>query len=191
MLKNCRKNCKGFTLLELLVVVLIIGILAAIALPQYQLAKDKADFAKFQSTVASLRDAYNDYVLTHGEGTNDFNDLSVTLPNGFVHSYSLLDIYKCSSNSNMFCCISKSFNESGKKAVAIIDCGKKDLSLIYSETLYDFSAQSTNLHHCYALPENSRANRTCFSVAGESTLTSNIWTPSGPSNNYNVYRINK
>lgn len=185
-----KNDKKGFTLIEILVVILIIGILAAIALPQYQMAKDKADFAQFQSMVASLRDAYNDYVLIHGEGTNSFDDLAVTLPTGFVHSYSLADIYKCSSNEKMFCCISKSFDESSKKAVSLIDCGKKDLSLIYSETLYNFSGQSSNGHHCYALPQNNRANKLCSSMSG-SSFTSNIWTPLGADNTYNGYRINR
>ena len=54
---------KAFTLIELLVVVLIIGILSAIALPQYQKAVHKARFAEVLVRAKSYRDAINLYML--------------------------------------------------------------------------------------------------------------------------------
>ena len=74
------KNKKGFTLLELLVVVLIIGILTAIALPQYKLAVGKAKFAELKASSHGIAEALQRYYLIHGtyEGsTRDKLDIEI------------------------------------------------------------------------------------------------------------------
>lgn len=64
------KNTKGFTLLELLVVVLIIGILASIALPQYRKSVVKANFAEAFSNLRALAEASKACRLHKGEPCN-------------------------------------------------------------------------------------------------------------------------
>ena len=61
------QNKKGFTLLELLVVVLIIGILAGIALPQYQKAVHKARMTEAVIRLKSLRNGIDMWLLEHGQ----------------------------------------------------------------------------------------------------------------------------
>ena len=179
------KDKSGFTLIEILVVVLIIGILAAVALPQYQLARDKAEFMKYQSMVASLRDAYDEYVLIHGEGSANFDNLSISLPNDFTRVYGdATSGIQCFQNSQMFCCMSRS----GSTYAALINCGKNDLSVIYTQSIFTKSNTPTRLRRCMAKENHARANRLCSSLGNKGGI-SNGWTPEGI-DNYRNYTLN-
>ena len=78
MLKN--KKYGGFTLLEMLVVVLIIGILAAIALPQYKFAVAKSKYSTLKNITKSLKESVDRYYLVHNALPIQFSDLDIDLP---------------------------------------------------------------------------------------------------------------
>jgi general secretion pathway protein G len=58
---------KGFTLIEILIVVIILGILAAIVIPQFSSASKDARKSSLQSTVQTLRSQIALYKLQHGD----------------------------------------------------------------------------------------------------------------------------
>lgn len=85
---------KGFTLLEVLIVVIIIGILAAIALPQYTTTLEKSKSAEAATNVGSIRAALDRYWYQNGAITTTIGNLDIDDPNSVtnkLYTYTVTD----------------------------------------------------------------------------------------------------
>ena len=70
MKRTLRTVQKGFTLIELMIVVAIIGILAAVAIPQYQNYVAKSQVARVMGETGALRTAFETCVMDGITATN-------------------------------------------------------------------------------------------------------------------------
>ena len=84
--QNNKNHKLGFTLLELLVVVLIIGILAAIALPYYDMAVEKGKASQVLTFIGSLYESAQVYQLDTGNWPSDIEYLDIEIPEEFKGS---------------------------------------------------------------------------------------------------------
>jgi prepilin-type N-terminal cleavage/methylation domain-containing protein len=70
-----RRNQRGFTLVELMIVVIIVGILAAVAIPMYQGATERAKASEAVAALGTIRGAMRVYFAEHGTYENaNFTD---------------------------------------------------------------------------------------------------------------------
>ena len=181
-MERIKNGNKGFTLLELLVVVLIIGILAAIALPQYQLAVDKTKFSNLQRLVKSIKSAFDSYYLIHNEYPISFDGLDIDFSSSYEHK---IDSNRegCVIFEDSYCCIGKPV--SGIQSQNII-CGKNDYTFAYIW-------YADKYYLCEAAKENNRAQRLCQSYSNTVYMsTAMLITPYGHySNNDKYYKVYK
>jgi len=74
------RNTKGFTLIELMIVIVIIGILSSIAIPSYFSSKEKAKMAATISEIKILEKMIQTYNIDHDSYPETLEDLGMKAP---------------------------------------------------------------------------------------------------------------
>ncbi len=84
---------KGFTLLELIIVIIIIGILASVAIPQYINVSEKARAAEGDNLLGLMRSSQMRYYLQYAAYTATLSklDIGYTTPKYFTVSVAAAD----------------------------------------------------------------------------------------------------
>ena len=91
-----KTTSKGFTLVEIMISLAILGILASISIPNYRMFKDKAEYASMMTTLKYLMDGEDFYFLENGaffavnvpSGTaKDVPELAYSFPDGHKNRY--------------------------------------------------------------------------------------------------------
>lgn len=78
---------KGFTLIELMIVVAIIGILAAVALPAYQDYTARSQMSEALSLAGGARTAVSEYFTSEGELPDGNSTAGLAAPNDISGKY--------------------------------------------------------------------------------------------------------
>lgn len=82
MLQKLRGNSEGFTLIELMIVIAIIGILAAIAIPNFIAYRNKAFCSAAESDANNIAAAIADYFSVPSRVNAPHSNPTTAAPNG-------------------------------------------------------------------------------------------------------------
>ena len=132
---NIMKKAIGFTLLELLIAIAVIGIIASVAYPSYIDNISRANRTEAQRELLKLASLQEQYFIDHREYTADMTKLGVAsdpyITDSGLYSidavivgvtYTLKATAKGSQISNDASCLTLSVTDTGKKTATSSNC---------------------------------------------------------------------
>lgn len=167
---------QGFTLMEMLAAILIIGVLAAIAVPEYQTAVANSRLSTVMTNVKTIANSLELYHLSmDAYPTNGLSNLDVGISGCSVSD----DVYVCSNGTVYAFGISDTEQPVGgflgnKQGLAYIQYLKEDPTVA-----------KRNQRECWADSSNELANRVCLNLEGVQQGTS-TWRSASELNHTNA-----
>jgi len=104
IIKFIKYHEAGFTLIELMVVITIIGILAAIAIPQYSSYRQRSYIAALQSDARTIANAQEAYFVTNNTYSGDFNVLDANPYGAEISQHTTVGNWQADATSFSFTC---------------------------------------------------------------------------------------
>ena len=158
---------KGFTFVELLMVMIILGILAGISIPNFLSYKDKAEYAAVRTTLKHLMDGEDFYLFENSsfypgsgnvnipQGTaKDIPELAYSFPGGHKNQYTIRGTNNSSRNYyriDVRCDFDANRNGKDDRYIVITDIRSGDVRQNRSLVSYNNSVRGIGLKHKFTL----------------------------------------
>ena len=145
-------NKQAFTLVELLVVVLIIGILTAVALPKYQVAVQKSRYATLMPVARAIKNAEEVMYMTNAAYSSELDTLGVRVPGTINGNESI-------SSDGL------KVEVQTQESAEYVKVSKEGLDNVYV-MFFKNSMDTPDEIHCEALSGDKQAEQVCLSYGG-------------------------